>query len=288
MRDPFKIEGPACISFSGGRTSGYMLWRILQAHGGKLPPDVVVAFANTGKEMPQTLDFVQECSERWGVQITWLEYRSKVDGKKQRAVVTYESASRHGEPFEALIRDRNYLPNPVTRFCTTELKIRPMHFYLKESLGWAEWDQCIGIRADEERRLAKIRARGTSTEGSYETMRMPLADAGISVAEVGAFWGSHAFDLRLPNMNGKTMHGNCDLCFLKGAGQKLALIRERPERADWWIRMEALALALASKPSGAVFRSDCPSYSQMHRMATKHGELFAFDDEPIEDCACTD
>jgi hypothetical protein len=39
---------------------------------------------------------------------------------------------------------------------------------------------------------------------------------------------------------------------------------------------------------GATFRSDRPSYVKMHRMATQHGELFAFDDEALQDCACTD
>ena len=33
--NPFLIEGPASILFSGGRSSGYMLWRILDAHDGK-------------------------------------------------------------------------------------------------------------------------------------------------------------------------------------------------------------------------------------------------------------
>lgn len=33
-----------------------------------------VVFANTGKERPETLDFVQECAERWDVPIPWLEY----------------------------------------------------------------------------------------------------------------------------------------------------------------------------------------------------------------------
>ncbi len=64
MSDPFHITGPALISFSGGRTSGYMLWRILQAHGGTLPDDVYVTFANTGKEREETLRFVYECGSR--------------------------------------------------------------------------------------------------------------------------------------------------------------------------------------------------------------------------------
>ena len=75
MTDPFFITGPAIISFSGGRTSAFMLWRILQAHGGTLPADVVVAFSNTGREMPKTLDFVAECALRWSVHVHWLEYR---------------------------------------------------------------------------------------------------------------------------------------------------------------------------------------------------------------------
>jgi len=49
MRDPFKITEPTCISFSGGRSSAYMLWRVLRSNGG-LPDGSVVCFANTGKE----------------------------------------------------------------------------------------------------------------------------------------------------------------------------------------------------------------------------------------------
>ena len=50
MNDPFKIIEPTVISFSGGRTSAYMLWRVLQSNNGKLPEDAIVCFANTGKE----------------------------------------------------------------------------------------------------------------------------------------------------------------------------------------------------------------------------------------------
>ena len=66
-RDPFKIDGQTCISFSGGRTSAYMLWRVLRSNGGTLPTECVVCFANTGKEDGATLRFVRGCGERWGV-----------------------------------------------------------------------------------------------------------------------------------------------------------------------------------------------------------------------------
>jgi 3'-phosphoadenosine 5'-phosphosulfate sulfotransferase (PAPS reductase)/FAD synthetase len=287
--DPFKITGPTCISFSGGRTSAYMLWQVLQAHKGGLPPEAVVCFANTGKEDEATLRFVRDCGERWGVAINWVEYR---DSETMFAVVDFDTASRNGEPFEAVIRKRNYLPNPVTRFCTSELKIRTMHKWLRanwQALGWdahdLEWDQMIGIRADEARRVSKIRARGHSTETTKETMLMPLADAGVTVGDVAAFWAAQPFGLELPTYNGRTLAGNCDLCFLKPASQVASLIAEKPERATFWIRMEALALA--SKPSGAVFRSDRPSYAAMLQQATEQVDFIGHEEEAIA-CFCGD
>jgi 3'-phosphoadenosine 5'-phosphosulfate sulfotransferase (PAPS reductase)/FAD synthetase len=274
MNDPFKIDSPTCISFSGGRTSAYMLWRVLQSNDG-LPPEAVVCFANTGKEDEATLRFVRDCSVNWNVPITWLEYADV-----SYTVVNFDTASRNGEPFEALIRKRNYLPNPVTRFCTQELKIRCIARYLfdlgmSETKSEAENMSWIGMRADEGRRAAKI----------ADKSRMPLKTAGITKQDVGAFWRNQPFDLGLPNNNGVTMHGNCDLCFLKGGAQVLSLIAEKPERAVWWAKMEALALA--SKPSGAVFRSDRPSYAAMAQFAADQRDMFDPKEEAIS-CFCGD
>jgi 3'-phosphoadenosine 5'-phosphosulfate sulfotransferase (PAPS reductase)/FAD synthetase len=124
-------DGNVQISFSGGRTSGYMLHQIAEANGG-IPDRCKVVFANTGREMPQTLDFVQECSDRWGIPITWVEY---LDAAPRFTVVSHNSASRDGEPFEALIRRRKYLPNQQARFCTGDLKVKPSARYLV-SIGW--------------------------------------------------------------------------------------------------------------------------------------------------------
>lgn len=262
-----------------------MLWRVLQSNGG-LPAEAVVCFANTGKEDEATLRFVRDCGERWGVPIHWVEWRAEAPGF---AVVDFETAAREGEPFEALIRKRNYLPNPVTRFCTSELKIRTMHRHLK-ALGWAEgdgeWDQFIGIRADEQLRVAKIRARGRSSESARETMCLPLADAGVTVLVVANFWRNQPFNLGLPtDAYGRTTGGNCTLCFLKPAAQILSLIAERPERAVWWARMESLALS--SQSSGARFRNDRPSYAEMARFAEQQVDMFDPEQEALA-CFCGD
>lgn len=247
---------------------------------------LVVCFANTGKEEESTLRFVAECGQRWGVPIAWIEYRDDSTGF---AVVDFYTAARDGEPFEALIRKRAYLPNPVTRFCTSELKIRTMHKWLR-ARGWSTEetpvDMMTGIRADEPARVAKIRARGTTSESKHAWMVMPLADAGVTVGEVQAFWAAQPFNLELPTYNGRTLAGNCDLCFLKPAAQVQSLISEKPQRAVWWAKMEALALALASKPSGAVFRSDRPSYAAMAKTAATQGDLYGHDDEEALACFC--
>ena len=281
MSDPFKIEGPALISFSGGRTSGYMLWRILQAHGGTLPDDVRVTFANTGKEMPQTLDFIVACADQWDVNIEWLEYLAAENPQDRWTLVNRHTASRNGEPFKALIKAKQYLPNPVTRFCTIELKIRPMKLYAQQLMGWQHWTNVLGLRADEQSRVVRSRASTDVWDNA-----MPLATAGITKADVLEFWSRQNFDLRLPNIGGVTPHGNCDLCFLKSAATISGIMRDLPDRAEWWIKAEAEALA--SKPSGARFRQDRPSYAEMFKAVQEQRSFdFGIQDEII-DCFCGD
>jgi 3'-phosphoadenosine 5'-phosphosulfate sulfotransferase (PAPS reductase)/FAD synthetase len=278
MNDPFKIIEPTVISFSGGRTSAYMLWRVLQSNNG-LPADAIVCFANTGKEEEATLEFVRDCGKNWGVEIHWIEYRYVKKTLDRWKKVTFETASRNGEPFFELI-DQNgspYLPNPVARICTAKLKIRAIHAYLK-SLGWKHNENMdwVGIRADEMRRAAKM-----------DRERTPLVTANVTKQTVGDFWKAQSFDLGLPNMNGVTMHGNCDLCFLKPTHQIISLIKEKPERALWWIKMENHANSSnKTYGNGAKFRKDRPSYQQMYDFATNQTDMFKNIDDFEESIPC--
>ena len=232
----YYINEPTCISFSGGRTSAYMLHKVLEAHDGDLPEFAKITFANTGKEMPQTLDFVRDVGVNWGVDIVWLE-------RFARKATEEEKIGR--------------VKTPYTSF--------------------------IGIRGDEVRRAVKLNGTIESGQERY----LPLYLEGVTAKDVGKFWDQNDFDLALPNNNGVTDWGNCDLCFLKGHKKKQSIIRSRPDLADWWIEQEESL----SKEVGlaAYFRSDQPSYRIMQTIAIEQTSIFddIFDDETIP-CFCGD
>ena len=117
----------------------------------------------------------------------WVEYRD--DAKY--AIVEYETASRHGEPFAALIAKRKYLPNPVARFCTSDLKVKPMSEWMRKH--HKEFTTVIGLRYDEGRRVARLRG------DSSRDIAMPLADAKATRQTVLEYWAASPFDLTLPN-----------------------------------------------------------------------------------------
>ncbi len=239
----FAVDGPAVISFSGGRTSGLMLRMILDAG---LRPDVHVVFADTGKERAETYQFVDECERRWDVPI--------------------HRVARAGG-FTQLITDKKFLPNPVMRFCTQELKIRPMRDWML-ARGYEHWVNVIGIRADEPRRIAKIKAAEATRPERWDIV-LPLAEAGITEADVMSFWRCQLFDLGL-----QRHEGNCDLCFLKGPHIRQQIMRDRPDLAIWWIEQEARIKA--------TFRNDCPSYAAL----ASQGDLF--DTGELTECFCHD
>lgn len=282
-RNPYLIEGPAQICFSGGRTSGYMLHQLLEANAG-LPKDCIVTFQNTGKEREETLVFIEECASRWHVPITWIEWDGFEEGSRSRChvrIADFETASRKGEPFSRLNDALGILPNPVMRTCTANLKVKTGRSFMR-SLGYTEWDNVMGIRADEPRRVARLLSPGRDNSGGIPNL--PLARASVRKADVLAFWRDQPFDLAL---DPEGDFGNCDACFLKARHKIVRVFVSRPDLATWWINEE-------SRPSEATFRNDRPRYSELLREAEFYAKQFllAFpepeEDDALIDCMCGD
>lgn len=217
------------VSFSGGRTSAYMAIWLKQNMADVF--DMRFVFANTGWEHPDTLRFVNEVDQRYGLGLAWVEAvpRRGTGKSSGHRVVTYETASRNGEPFEAVVAAYG-LPNKTFQLCNRELKKNAMKSYA-ESIGWknGSYSTAIGIRADETRRVNPETAE-------EEKLIYPLVSLiPTSKDEVLAFFEDFDWDLRIPEHE-----GNCIACFKKSDKKLLTLYRENPANFDFPIKLDQL------------------------------------------------
>lgn len=217
--------GRLSISFSGGRTSAYMTKRLLDLAS---PSDeIVVQFANTGQEHEETLRFVDRCDREFGFNVIWLEAVVNPEHGQGTGfkVVTFETAARNGEPFEASIQKYG-IPNQTFQSCNREMKLRPMQAYLR-SIGWGpgSYKTAVGIRADEMDRM--------SAYAKMNGVIYPLVAWKVRKADVRSWWAQQQFDLKLPEH-----WGNCKTCWKKSDRKLFTIAHEHPEWFGFFRRME--------------------------------------------------
>lgn len=112
-----------------------------------------------------------------------------------------------GDTFEEVIkRNYNYLPNKMTRYCTVEMKLKPIFNYLKENTELPV-EMRIGFRPNEIKRAEGVLARaepngieyfdtivgkaGTRNKWGkvpYRMCKFPLIDNNISKDTIYSYW----------------------------------------------------------------------------------------------------
>ncbi len=214
------------VSTSGGRTS-MMMARFIQLTLGIQGTQLKYVFVNTGQEHEKTLEFVDRCDREWGLGIVWLEAVVHA-GKKgsTHRVVTFETASRNGEPFEAVI-GKYGIPNRSYPHCNRELKLNPMKSYVN-SIGWGSVPAAVGIREDEPKRLKDYaESQGIVYPFAYWWPQ--------DKQDVLTWWEGQTFDLGI-----QEREGNCKWCWKKTFTKHAANIASNPEWYDFPRRMEAV------------------------------------------------
>jgi hypothetical protein len=266
------VMKPLIIQFSGGRTSGFMTKFLFEHFPDR---EKHVLFENTGREDERTLEFVNECDRRWNLGVAWLEAVVHYGERKgtTHKVVTYETASRDGEPFEAVIKKYG-VPNVVFKPCTRELKKNVAKSYIA-SLGLDDYETAVGIRADEAHRINRENAR-------KEKLIYPLADI-IRVDQrfVDEWWAKQDFRLDLPHYL-----GNCVMCFQKSLNKLVVIARERPEELEWCDRMERQYGGVGPQVGDRVFFRGHRSARDIKELAAAP-TLFTSPEFEVEtDCFC--
>lgn len=144
---------PHVVKFSGGRSSGMLLFTLLENR--LLDPDRgdVIVFNNTSAEHPDTYRFVRDCmqiSRHYGVPFFHVEFQTYEDARQGEWVrlPTYrlvenqpKSATNEngfhwrGEVYEELLSWTGYVPNQFNRTCTKHLKLDVTRSFLKDWLA---------------------------------------------------------------------------------------------------------------------------------------------------------
>jgi hypothetical protein len=291
--NPYRIDGPAIISFSMGRSSAFMLWSILDAYDGKLPDDVHVVTTNTGKERWESLRFGHECATRWVFDWHLIEYRNDDLGFER---VGLNSASMDGEPFAALIEKKGYVPNRGAPFCSVELKARTTRDYVRATWGWQNWSTALGIRHDEKLRTLGAIGRNQSGKDPWRNI-LPMDTAKATKRDVMSFWlGADwrrrihdrlAADPSLPrgfDLGLLDYEGNCKRCFKKHEPKIRRIIRDEQQgriaHDPWWSEQE--------QRTGSTFGLVL-SHADLERQVRDEPmfELPDGDDEGDEECGFT-
>lgn len=217
------------VSFSGGETSAMMaVW--VKENLAVAYDEVVFLMANTGEENERTLDFAQRCDDHFKLGLVLVEavIHHGVRKNPTARVVSFAEASRHGEPFEEMIKKYG-IPNSKAKHCTRALKLRPMEDYVHNTLGWARgsYDTAIGIRADEMDRIS-------SQQFERKIIYPFISFEPTTKPEVNAFWRAQPFRLGL-----KGYEGNCKWCWKKSFRKHYTILRENPAAYDFPQLMEA-------------------------------------------------
>jgi 3'-phosphoadenosine 5'-phosphosulfate sulfotransferase (PAPS reductase)/FAD synthetase len=200
MTDP---EKPVrhIVSLSGGKDSTalaiYLRDRI---------PKLEYVFCDTGEELPETYEYLDELEVVLGKPIT------RLNPKKQ--------FKHYLEIYGGI------LPDPRTRWCTRKLKIEPFEEFVGDDLVYSY----IGIRADEPHRKGYI-----STKPNI-IAKYPFIEEGITKADVLQILEESG--IGLPKYYEWRSRSGCYFCFFQQRIEWVGLLDRHPEEYQKAMEME--------------------------------------------------
>src|SRR3984957_6349640 len=187
------------LGISGGRDSA-----ALAVHMRRTRPELKIEyfFTDTGKELPEVYDFLGRLEGFLGVPIERLN---------------------PDRDFDFWLQEYNhFLPSPRTRWCTKQLKIRPLERWLRPDLeAGATIYSYVAIRSDENHR------EGLQATHPNLKVVLPLRQEGIDKS--GVIELLEGAGIGLPDYYRWRSRSGCTFCFFQQKIEWVNLLREHPD-----------------------------------------------------------
>jgi hypothetical protein len=204
------------VSFSGGRTSAYMVHLIERMRKEGTIDNVHYVFLDTGAEHPKTYEFIRNCVKHFGIDLTCL--RALVNPEKGIGVtykiVGLDDCKPDLQPWKDFTAKYG-TPYVSGAFCTSRMKTDPFDKWCNNTFGKDNYTTWLGMRIDEPRR---IRDR--------KNIRYLAEISLMDKASILGWWSEQPFDLDI-----EEWLGNCVFCLKKGVNKIALAQRSEPEMA---------------------------------------------------------
>lgn len=196
------------LGLSGGKDSSALALYMKET---RPDLDIEYFFTDTGYELPETNEFIDQLEERLGY-IHRLNARS-LNNIEGRGEVDFSSL---------LKKHQNFLPSQRDRWCTIQLKLKPFERWADSLIADGfEIMSYVGIRADEPNRT------GLLTIDKPITTVMPFRDDGIVKSDIENILQRNG--LELPAYYSWRSRSGCSFCFYQKKIEWIKLRDNHPE-----------------------------------------------------------
>lgn len=199
------------VSFSGGRTSAYLV-NLMEQKRLMEGWDVSYVFMDTGAEHPKTYEFVRNVAANFGIDLVCLRVDINPEMRKASGykILSLDEIGPDLQPWRAMT-EKYGVPYIGGAFCTDRMKLVPFTKYCQENFG--EYTTWLGIRADEPNRLSE-----------KQGIRYLAEISDFEKQDVLDWWQTQSFDLDLDEWS-----GNCVFCMKKSDLKLAAAQRDNPD-----------------------------------------------------------
>jgi len=196
------------LGISGGKDSSALALYVKETR-----PELKIEyfFTDTGHELPETNDFVDQLEEKLG-------YIHRLNDRSLNGI-----EGRGDKTFSHLLKEHgNYLPSQRDRWCTVQMKLKPFESWADNFInnGYAIKNY-VGIRADEPNRIGFM-AAGKAIESVF-----PFRDDGIVKSDIENILQRNG--LELPAYYNWRSRSGCTFCFYQQKIEWLKLMEKHPD-----------------------------------------------------------
>jgi 3'-phosphoadenosine 5'-phosphosulfate sulfotransferase (PAPS reductase)/FAD synthetase len=224
---PVKVKH--VLGLSGGKDSSALALYVKET---RPELDIEYFFTDTGYELPETNDFIDQLEEKLGY-IHRLNARS-LNNIEGRGELEFKSL---------LKKHQNYLPSQRDRWCTVQMKLKPFEQWVDGFIadGYTVKNY-VGIRADEPERVGFM-----TIEKPIESI-MPFREDGIVKVDIENILQRNG--LELPAYYSWRSRSGCSFCFFQ---KKIEWVRLKEKHPDLFEQAKAFEKGEGNTVTGESF-----------------------------------